>query len=197
MIPYAIAGIKELDERTKGIGLSGQGDVIIDQGNLGIETTGLASGYKLDVNGKIKGGGTAEAWSAERTGGTTGTTWTTIPGLDITFTLSRSALVQFNSTGGQRSTSGTCQTAYRFEVDSVARGDANYGQRLYVSNSADAWWVMWALSDFANMSAGSHTVRVQARESGAGTTPCYICMESGGTLTGYSGCNLNIAAFYN
>ena len=49
MIPYAIAGIQELDERTKGIGLSGQGDVIINHGNVGIGTT--SPNARLHVSG--------------------------------------------------------------------------------------------------------------------------------------------------
>jgi hypothetical protein len=51
MIPYAIAGIKALDERTKGIGMSGQGNVIINQGNFGIGTTDPTA--RLEVIGAL------------------------------------------------------------------------------------------------------------------------------------------------
>ncbi len=162
-------------------------------GNVGIGTRSPAA--TLEVNGKVLGGGTADAWSVENTGGTMSTSWTTIPGLTKTFTLTRAALVQFNASGTQRSGADTCHTGYRFVVDDVARGDSSHGQRIFVSNFSYSWWTMWSFSDFANLAAGTHSISVQARES-AGLTPCYVCVEVDASFHDYARGNLNIIAVY-
>jgi hypothetical protein len=148
----------------------------------------------------ITGGSTARAFSANRTGFVFSTTWTTIPGLDITFNLERPALVQWTANGVMRHatiTATNCHQSFRAEVDGVARGHLSHGERLNVLRGDLAWWNMWTLSSHAFLPAGSHTVRIQTRESSQTSPICYVCSEGDGLLSPYSMCDLNIIAVYS
>jgi len=170
-------------------------------GNVGIGTTSPDSSYRLDVNGNIKGGRTAQAWSANNTSylnAAVNGPWTTIPGLSLTFTLSRDALVQFSASGTQRTTvSGNIHCCYRFVIDEVGKGTPELGQRIQVSSHNSSFWHIWNLSDFANLSAGSHTIEVQVRNHSVSAGTAIICGEiPPNQEQAYAQGNLNILAVY-
>jgi hypothetical protein len=127
-------------------------------------------------------------------------TWTPIPGLTVTFTLSAPSLVQMSGNGGQRATDSTattfCQTGYRYVVDGTPRGNTDWGQRIQISRGDVSLHAVWSLIDAATLSAGQHTVSVEARHPSAGATTlggsCYICGEGDGGLAPYDGCSLNV-----
>jgi hypothetical protein len=123
--------------------------------------------------------------------------WLSISGLEVTIDLSASALVQMSATGTQRTWgSGSSHVGYRFVIDGVGLGDATWGQTIQVnSESGSSWWSTWAFSDSIALSVGTHTIRVQAASRGASAHTA-ICGETNGTTPGYTGCNLNVIAFY-
>ena len=111
----------------------------------------------LDCQGPMGPAGTnalvsAEGWSTKRTGlisfagGTS--PWTTVPGLSMTFTLQRSALVQLLANGSQRTISGTSHVAYRFVIDGAGTGDPNHGQLIQTGDASSGAWNQWTLSAF-------------------------------------------------
>lgn len=169
-----------------------------NDGNVGIGVT--APGAKLDVNGNIIGGRTAQAWSAKRTSllsSASGAAWADIPGLSITFTLTRPALVQMRASGTQLSSgSGYIHVGYRFVIDGTPRGDVNHGQRIHVSHSSCAWWNTWNHEDFVSLGTGTHTITIQARNSG-GSITAVIGGEADGTVPAYTECTLQVIAFYD
>jgi len=138
---------------------------------------------------------TAEGWSATNSGfvGQV-SSWTDIPGLGVTINLASSALVQLTAGGVQRNQTGTCHVGYRYVLDGVAQGDPTWGQHIEVSNNTE-WHAGWQVMDFATLSAGSHTIQVQARNQSTSNW-CYICSEVGGTLAAYDRCVLHAMAFY-
>lgn len=144
----------------------------------------------------------AESWSAERTDSVVflsgnNYNWTSIPGLTITFTLDRPALVQLLGTGMQYaygSSGSSSHIGYRFIIDGYGRGDNSWGQRILVNKPGESWWAPWSFSDSIHLDAGEHTIGVQAvGRYGTGNTG--ICGWGSGTA-GYTGCHLNIMAFY-
>lgn len=155
---------------------------------------------RVDGDGRVAGGRTADSWGATRTGGVRSTTWTTIPGLDLTIDLARDANVTIHATGEQRTlTTGPeslCHQAYRIVIDDRGLGDPNHGQRIHMSRGDLSWWSVWAISHFAALPPGTHTVRVQTRESGHSDVRCAVCSEHNGGQQGYTECNLNIVATY-
>ena len=134
-------------------------------------------------------------WTAQRTNFVNGTAWATIPGLSITFTMSRPGKVSIVANGTQRA-ADNCHQAYRKILDGAAYGDGAHGERLVVSNASASWWTTWSYSSSVSLSAGSHTIAIQTRDSGYGGT-CVICGEVGPALTGYSNCDLIIMAVYD
>ncbi|MDM8560977.1 hypothetical protein [Candidatus Parabeggiatoa sp. HSG14] len=167
---------------------------ILKNGNIGIGTTNPSA--KLDVNGSIVGNGIAGAWSASRTGGLEGplADFATIPGLSITFTLERSAIVQTSGTGVQRTqTNSAGQTGYAFMVDGVHQGHGIWGQRIHRScANAECHWQTWSISDTYNLEAGTHTIKLRARPD----AKLAICAESNMTSQAYTDCELQILAVY-
>ncbi|MBI4568098.1 MAG: hypothetical protein HY719_06840 [Planctomycetes bacterium] len=154
----------------------------------------------LTVSGTVVGGRTSQTWSASRTGGTASTSWTTIPGLSITFTLARSATVNMLASGEIRSyqDGSYCHIALRFVVDGAGRGDPTHGQRIDVIPATGIiWWQPFALSDYASLAAGSHTIEMQVRESGQAAPHCVVCSEGDGSTPGYTGGALTVSAFYD
>jgi hypothetical protein len=124
------------------------------------------------------------------------TTWTTIPGLSINFTLAKGSLVQAIGDGVQRTLDDnpttTCHAGYRFVVDGTPKGDAAYGQRIHVSTGAD-WHQTWSIADFGTLAAGAHTIALQT-VAAPGQASCYVCGELDGTLRPHDGCTLNMIA---
>jgi hypothetical protein len=124
-------------------------------------------------------------------------TWTTIPGLSVTFSLAHSSLVQFTGNGTQRTTDSNastfCHVGYRYVVDGDARGDAMWGQRIQVNNGAYEWHSIWTVIDSAVLGAGSHTVAVQAINPSPNGS-CYVCAEGDGTQAAYDACTLRVQA---
>jgi hypothetical protein len=159
-------------------------------------STGIhMNGYQ--IAGLTKSAGAVSAWSVNRTSylNMNGLNWTTIPGMQITFTLDRAALVQMVANGTQRCTSGNCHIGYRYNVDGAARGDGTWGERIHVNNVNNAWWSTWTMNGFVSLAAGSHTIYVQATSAGSGYQG-FVCGESGGGLQGYTNCTFNITAIY-
>lgn len=153
---------------------------------------------RLDVRGRIRGAGTVEAWSAERTGFVVVeglTPWTDIPGLAIGFELSGSALVQISAEGSQRAAGGTIQVAYRLVIDDSPRGDETHGERLLSTEEATSPWGIWTLHGFKTLGSGPHTLRVQTRQSqnqGVGV----VCGDRGPAKADYAGGVVNLLAVY-
>jgi hypothetical protein len=124
-------------------------------------------------------------------------TWTTIPGLTTTFTLTHASLVQLTGNGVQRTidqqATTICQVGYRYVVDGTARGDASFGQRIQISTGADSWHAGWTITDAASLPAGQHTISIQAiNPSPQGS--CYVCAEGGGAPAAYDTCTLQMVA---
>ncbi|MCP4593929.1 MAG: hypothetical protein GY842_24610 [bacterium] len=174
------------------------GDLAVD-GHVGIGTVSPASDYKLDVNGKIRGGGTVEAWSAERTGHGVAfdgvSNWQVIPGLSISFALTRSALVQLAANGSQLAKDGTIHCGYRYVVDDAPKGHAGHGQRILVTDNLATWWHMWSLIDVERLQAGNHTIAVETRNS-SGSGRGIVCGQPENVIFDYTGGILIITAIY-
>jgi hypothetical protein len=169
-------------------------------GNVGIGT--LSPTERLEVNGNVLGGRTSQMWVTQRTSpvvNNAGGGFTTIPGLSLTFTMARAGKVQVLANGTQRTagtTSGNaCHTAYRMLVDGSPTGDGNHGDRLVVSRGDVQWWANWTYASSRSLSAGSHTIAIQTRES-SGNNGCVICGEVGPSASLYSNCDLIITAVY-
>ncbi len=127
------------------------------------------------------------AWYAESTGGTGalvgGSAWTDIPGAAVSISLTDVNLVQVSMNGTQLAQSGTVgHCAYRLVVDGAPLGDANHGQAISVGDIAGGWWSPVAIKWGAAMNPGSHTIKVQLRNSGGATGTC----EAGASNQGYS-----------
>jgi hypothetical protein len=108
--------------------------------------------------------------SAESTGGpdilTTGSTWTPIPGLAASFTVTAPTQVQMEMAGIEETTNGTSgHCSWRFVLDGTPLGDPNYGQVINVGGAATAWWTTAALLYGETLPAGKHTVSVDIRNS--------------------------------
>jgi len=167
-------------------------------GRVGVGTSEPARDTRLDVQGRIRGAGTAEAWSAERTGFVVVegvTPWTDIPGLAVDFELSGRALVQVSANGSQRAAGGRLHVAYRLVVDDAPRGGRNHGQRLLVTDEAVNSWEIWSLTGFEKLESGPHTLRVQTRQSldwGTGV----VCGDRGPAMADHAGGVLNLLAVY-
>lgn len=149
----------------------------------------------IEASGSVTAGGASRMWASKRTGYVQSASWTTIPGLSINFNLERSAKVQILANGTQR-TVNTCHQAYRKVVDATVYGDGGHGERLNVTRSDVSWWNIWTYASSVSLPAGNHTISIQTRESG-GNSPCLICAENGGALTGYTDCDLIITAVYD
>lgn len=168
------------------------------EGRVGVGTSQPAQDARLDVQGRIRGAGTVEGWSAERTGFVVVeglTPWTDIPGLAVEFELAGKALVQISADGSQRAAGGRLHVAYRLVVDDVPRGGSDHGQRLLVSEEATNSWEIWSLSGFETLENGPHTVRVQTRQSlqwGTGV----VCGERGPAMADHAGGVLSLLAVY-
>lgn len=182
-----INNINDLNTRVSNFSFSG--------GNVGVGVSPNAA-YKLDVNGKIKGAGTAEAWSVKNTAGVGQTdVWTAVPGLSSTITLSRPALLHLASGGVQRWKIGTCHVGYRYVVDGVPRGHPTWGQHIQTSISTTPH-MGWSLIEGESLAAGVHTIVLEARNQDATANWCQICTEEDGSMQPYESCTMNISTFY-
>ncbi len=140
------------------------------------------------------GAGTA-AWAASRTGFVQGPTagFTTIPGLAVTFTLPRPALVLASTTGSRRSTNVDGDASYAFRVDGARLGDESLGQRLVSTGPGlGDQWKSWSLSDSFPLAAGSHAIEVQTRIS-----TVFVCGENDGRTVAYAECELQVIAVFS
>lgn len=143
----------------------------------------------------------ADAWSATNTGGVNSQTWTTIPGMSVTFTLTDSAEVHMNANGSLRINSGYnfCHQSFRFVIDGSAQGDANYGQLIEGGEANNIVWHGWKFGYSTQLAPGSHTILVQTRDSKtpASSGPqCRVCQEIAGQTEGYNLGSLRVQAFY-
>jgi hypothetical protein len=138
------------------------------------------------------------AVSAEPSQPLSSTSWSTIPGLSVTLNLQQIASVQLFGNGVQRTPDGqattTCHVGYRFSIDGVAKGAADWGQRIQVSNGATSWHQTWSIMDADVLDAGQHTVELQAVQGGANVATCVVCGERDGSLNDHDGCLLNVIA---
>lgn len=96
------------------------------------------------------------------------TTYTLIPGLSQTITVPANAKVYVSTNGGfQNSGIGTSYAAADFAiyVDGVA---SSIQRRVIAANSSSLGQIIsqWTLSGVFNLSAGSHTIQVRARDAG-------------------------------
>lgn len=133
-------------------------------------------------------------YSATRTSWVHSTTWTTIPGLEITFNLPKNWNVLLLGNWGQLS-DWTCHSAYRFEIDWIATWDINHWDNIMVNRWDVAWWVTWNLSKNINLSTWNHTIKIQTRDSDW-TPNCYVCYDDSLNMPWYTDCKLNIIATY-
>jgi hypothetical protein len=173
--------------------------------SLQFETPGGGWGSAVDLKGEkgdpgAAGGASAKSWSSMRTGALVFAAgqsydWSTIPGLQITFTLDRTALVHMISTGMQRAQApGYAHNGYRFVINDSGRGSAAWGQRILMSSQNDTnWWTPWSFSDSIQLGAGTHTIKVQVKGNSSHSA---VCGEINGTTPGYTECHLSIMAFY-
>lgn len=165
------------------------------EGNVGIGQP--APGVRLDVEGRILGAGTVEAWSAERTGFLVvegDSPWADIPGLSIAFRLARPALVHLTANGTQRAAGGMIQVTYRYLVDEAPRGDPDFGLRVLSNGEGTDPWNIWSLTAFEMLNAGTHTITFQARNTTGGVG--VICGERGPAMAEFAGGVLNVLAIY-
>lgn len=138
------------------------------------------------------------AWSAENTGyvpaGGSQAGWSTIPGLEVSVSLPRDALVQMSAYGAQRHVSGGCHSAYRVSIDGVPRGHDDWGLGIQMSGPSDVHH-LWSMLHAETLAAGDHTVAVQVRPYGvAGGAGCHACAEGSGQITPYERCLVNVLA---
>jgi hypothetical protein len=91
--------------------------------------------------------------------------WTAIGGLGATFNVPSAGHVQFELAATQRTVSGLGHCAWRYVIDGVPLGDANHGQAINMGDGAVTWWTSTPLTWGQTFAAGSHTVRVEARNS--------------------------------
>lgn len=96
------------------------------------------------------------------------TTYTLIPGLSQTITVPANAKVYVSTNGGfQNSGIGTSYAAADFAiyVDGVA---SSIQRRVIAANSSSLGQIIsqWTLSGVFNLSVGSHTIQVRARDAG-------------------------------
>jgi hypothetical protein len=153
--------------------------------------------YQIDDISAMAAGG----WSAERTDGVSFTNlegthqWNSIPGLTKTFELQDAAMVHISVTGVQLAEPepGRLAVGYRLVIDGVSQGDENWGQAFHM-NIYEFEFQTWAFSDSVTLGPGTHTIYVQATTNGFGTG--FVCASHNGSLTGYTNCKMNIAAFY-
>lgn len=185
--------------------ISGTTNIYMSGSNIGIGSTSPA--YKLDVNGQINGGGTAGVWTANRTGGVilnvtspTSSTWVSVPGLSLTFTLPRAATIIMTVNGEIRAASNIAHVGMRFVVDGTGGGDATWGTHIHMADNTagNNWWSTFTDVENTTLTAGTHTIYSQVQPYVAGGTSGQgaVCSEYAGTLNGYTNCTLTIQAFY-
>jgi len=99
---------------------------------------------------------------------TSTTTFTLIPGLTSTFTVPSNSLVYVSSDGGfytNSSTTGYSTIDVEFKIDGTALTSGGYS-RITSQNPGSAtvgnYGSRWSISSFVSLSAGSHTVTVNA-----------------------------------
>lgn len=143
----------------------------------------------------------AEAWSATNTGGVDSQSWTTIPGLTVTFTLTDTAEVHMDANGSLRLNGGYnyCHQSFRFVIDGTGQGDATYGQMIEGGEATNIVWQGWSFGMSTTLLPGSHTILVQTRDSldpPSPTSRCRVCLEISGSSTGYTAGSLRVKAFY-
>lgn len=164
----------------------------------------VAVGADATVAGRVRGAGTSEIWSAERTNrperGPTG--MTLIPGLTVSFTLERAASVHLQANGAMSVGTGsgdnrTCRLGFGFAVDGQLRGDATLGQAVENMvdnvNEPSISHRSWNIARTETLSAGPHTVEVRADDV---NDRCWVCANGDGALTPQSSCFLSVVAFY-
>lgn len=134
-------------------------------------------------------------YSATRTDWVHSTTWTTIPGLEITFNLPKNWNVLLLGNWIQRVSSSNCHWAYRFEIDWIATWDVNHWDAVVVNEINTSRWTNWDITKSINLSTWNHLIKVQARDSN-NTWNCYICSEITSAIPWYTDCKLNIIATY-
>lgn len=123
-----------------------------------------------------------------------GTTWTDLPGTQITFSLTQAvtaSLLASGSVTGVSSTSAVPTCGFRFVVDGTGSGDATWGDRIVQCDpygSTGPAWCPWAMQRMVSLAAGAHTIGIQQ----VGWTATAGCQGGGGS---YSNAKLLVSTF--
>ncbi len=117
------------------------------------------------------------AWYAESTGETgaraSGSGWTDIPGVTVSFTLGAADHVQMSMAGSELGQgSGEAHCAYRLVVDGTPLGDPNHGQAISVDDVGGGWWAPVGIDYGEDMASGAHTVKAQVATTAATGGTC-------------------------
>lgn len=152
----------------------------------------------MDVAGTITGGGTSNGWFAMNTAGLISGTgsWSAIPGLTTTFTLTRAAKVILSASIAQRPASGVMQSGWRFVIDGTGQGNGSWGHRIMRSQAPETHHMSGSMMMTVNLGAGSHTVSIQVYDGSGGSGSGYFCAEGNGTFVEYDACELKVDAYY-
>lgn len=120
---------------------------------------------------------------------------TAIPGMTVTINLPTRSVVAIAASGVQRTTTqndGTfCHVGYSATLNGTLLGDPTWGDRIQVSQSTYSWHSTWKLNRAITLMPGTYTVGVAANTANFN---CYVCAESGGSLTAYDSCNMTVTA---
>lgn len=93
---------------------------------------------------------------------TIGTTWTNIPGVDLTFNLAKDMEVSMSANGSASLVAGTnfpsnTHCGFRFVVDGVAYGNPTWGDVIVTVTG----WSSWTATRKMPLPAGNHVVQLQ------------------------------------
>lgn len=176
-----------------GLGLGGQ--PITNVGAPQNATDAATKGYVDAATGPIARTAT---YFAEQIGAplqVLGTTWTALPGVQVTFAASVPSSAVLAASGsvlgvpGASSNVGTC--GFRFVVDGVPYGDATWGDRLIqcgAPGTTAPGWCSWTMQRVVTLAAGSHAIAVQQ----VGYSPTAGCQSGGGS---YSDAKLLVSTY--
>ena len=193
-------GIKSVSTALEGTGITGEGGHAGVSGNgfIGILGTGYYGGWfegqgvftgdvgigttepeaRLDVQGgdlKVDGFNVIVAIGSAKQSQdiTAGGTWTDIPGVIFNFTLPREKTVNLRAHGAALITSG--YAGFRFVIDSIPYGSADYGDLIVGGSSYNSWYI----ERQEIISEGPHSVKIQLRcQSGNVQIVCEDCLAA-------------------